>query len=283
MPGGRTDRRPRSLLVDLARTRGCGRWPRATTLRFDEHSGALDASGRRLLELTELAGPTAPVPTCPAWDAHALLAHQAMVHRWATANVRGTDSQEVPNQTAIRAEVADLPAYYAEGLDALVEALRAAPEDLRAMTFLNDAPPPRHFWARRQAHETTVHMVDALAAQRGRVPSTDETALDPALARDGLDELLCGFFTRGKSKLYDGEDFDVVVAPTDTDRAWLLHVGPSLVVEPCDGPRPDAPVVVTGSAAALYLALWNRGDEVEVSGRADLLERWRATQRVRWS
>ncbi len=80
------------------------------------------------------------------------------------------------------------------------------------MTFLKDAPAPREFWARRQAHETTIHMVDAQSALLGRVPSTDEAGISSAFAADGLDELLRGFFTRGKSKLFDGKPFVVVVA-----------------------------------------------------------------------
>ena len=40
---------------------------------------------------------------------------------------------------------------------------------------------------------------------------------------------------------------------------------------------------MTGTATQLYLALWNRGDEITAIGRPDVLERWRQTQRVRWS
>ena len=100
------------------------------------------------------------------------------------------------SQTAIRTTIDDLPGYYLEGHAALLEALRAAPPDLRAMRFLNDAPPPREFWARRQAHETTVHAVDALAAKLGRWPRADETDVEPRSRIDGLDELLRGFFTQ---------------------------------------------------------------------------------------
>ena len=44
----------------------------------------------------------------------------------------------------------------------------------------------------------------------------------------------------------------------------------------------DALVRIAGPADAIYLALWNRGDEVEVTGDDGLLDRWRAAQRVRW-
>jgi uncharacterized protein (TIGR03083 family) len=256
-----------------------------TSLTLDDHLAALDAAGSQLVELAEKAGLDAPVPTCPAWTAQALLAHQAMVHRWAAAHVRGDDPDTVPNQTEIRTTVADLPAYYREGHEALLAALRRAPADLAALTFLNDAPPPREFWARRQAHETTVHMVDALAATLGRVPTAAEVDLDGSLAADGIDELLRGFFTRGRSRLFDGEEYAIAVEPGDVDRRWIVRVAERLTVEPEDAAVDVDRIAarVTGSAAGIYLGLWNRGDEVQTSGQPDLLDRWRATQRVTWS
>ena len=79
--------------------------------------------------------------------------------------------------------------------------------------FLNDAPPARGFWARRQCHETTMHAVDALAASLGRAPRPDEVWVDPELAGDGIDELLGGFLTRPRSRLRCDEDALLVVRP----------------------------------------------------------------------
>jgi uncharacterized protein (TIGR03083 family) len=254
-----------------------------TSLSFDDHLAALESAGARLVALAEDAGMDAPVPTCPEWDVRALVAHQATVHRWATAHVRGDDPGAFLDDRQILSTVDDLPAYFREGHLALVAALRAAPPDLEAMTFLKDAPTPREFWARRQAHETTIHMVDALGATVGRWPTVAEAGLAPPLAVDGIDELLRGFFTRGASKLYDGEDYTMAVAPTDADRRWVVHVAPRLTVEPGNGEGADPAATLTGTAVGLYLALWNRGEEVEAAGRRDVLGRWRETQRVGWS
>jgi uncharacterized protein (TIGR03083 family) len=254
-----------------------------TTLTFEDHVAVVETSGSRLVELAEKAGLDAPVPTCPAWAVDALLAHQTMVHRWATAHVRGEDPDGLPNQTAIQAEVGDLPAYYREGHAALVQALRDAPADLDAMTFLKDAPSPREFWGRRQAHETTIHMVDALAATLGRFPTSAETEVASAVAADGIDELLRGFFTRGRSKLFDGEEYVIAVDAPDVGRRWILHVAERLTVAPDHAPTDATAATITGAAVDVYLALWNRGDEVEVAGRPAVLDRWRATQRIGWS
>jgi uncharacterized protein (TIGR03083 family) len=251
------------------------------SLAFEEYLEALDRSGRRLADLATEAGMRAPVPTCPDWATDALVAHQAMVHRWATAHLRGEDPDRVPNQTEIRETVGDLIGYYREGHAALIAALADAAPDIQAMTFLHDAPAPREFWARRQAHETTIHMVDALAASVGRLPTSVEAGIETALAVDGIDELLRGFFTRGRSKLYDGTKYVIVVQPSDTVRRWSVRVAEQLTVEP-DHAVVEADVTFEGTAAEVYLALWNRGDQLSATGRADALAKWRASARVRW-
>jgi uncharacterized protein (TIGR03083 family) len=253
-----------------------------SSLAFAEHLTALESRGQRLADFAIEAGMDTPVPTCPTWTTGDLVAHQAMVHRWATAHVRGDDPASVPNQTEIRTTVDDLIGYYRDGHRTLVTALSDAAPDITAMTFLNDASSPREFWARRQSHETTIHMVDALAACRGRLPTAEETGVETALAVDGIDELLRGFLTRGRSKLFDGNEYMILVQPSDSDRRWNVRVAERLTVEP-DESIVDADVTFTGTAAELYLALWNRGDELSAKGRADVLAQWRASLRVRWS
>ncbi|TDE90930.1 maleylpyruvate isomerase family mycothiol-dependent enzyme [Occultella glacieicola] len=228
------------------------------------------------------SGPDAGVPTCPAWTADKLLAHQAMVHRWAAANVRGEGSRPPITQTRILAEVPDLRGYLREGAEALVSAITGADDDLRAMTFLDDAPPPRRFWARRQAHETTIHAVDALAAALGRVPTAAEAGLPVELAADGIDELLRGFVPRGTktSPLYGGEMFAFAVRPSDAVANWTVRVGDGPLVT-TRGAAGEVDAELTGTAAQLYLGLWNRGAEIVESGEREILRRF-ADVRVRW-
>ena len=120
-------------------------------------------------------------------------------------------------------------------------------------------------------------MVDALSASVGPVPHDRGGRGRQQFATDGIDELLRGFLTRGRAKLFDGEEFTVAVVPSDADRRWVLGVGPKLTVAAGDGGGADA--TLAGTSAALYLALWNRGDEVSAAGRPDVLERWRETTR----
>jgi hypothetical protein len=41
--------------------------------------------------------------------------------------------------------------------------------------------------------------------------------------------------------------------------------------------------VLSGTAAQLYLSLWNRADELTTEGRGDIVEQWRSEIRIRWS
>src|SRR5207253_6141411 len=80
--------------------------------------------------------------------------------------------------------------WFLEGHAALVRALRESDPALQCWTFL-PARSPLTMWARRQAHETSIHRVDGELAHDGPI-----TSFPPAFANDGIDELLSCFITR---------------------------------------------------------------------------------------
>jgi uncharacterized protein (TIGR03083 family) len=204
-----------------------------------------------------------------------------MVHRWAAAHLRRDTHHDTSASLAAAEAAADLLGWYSEGLTALVDTLHATPPDAKAKVFLNDAPPPRRFWARRQAHETTIHSVDAISARRGRWARASDADIDPVLAADGIDELLTGFVTRGRGRLHAAEPYTVLVRTDDTGHAWAVRIsdGP-IVTTPGGADRSD--VVFSGTAVQLYLSLWNRADEITTNGRPDVVGQWRSYVRVRW-
>ena len=250
----------------------------ATELPLAAHLEGLRAALVAFVRYADRAGLRAAVPTCPDWDVRALIAHQGMVHRWAAAIVRGApvdpDSEERVGKTA-----PDPVEWLRDGAIDLAQAITDAPDDLKVLRFLNDPPPAKQFWARRQCHETTIHAVDALAAALGRYPVAADTWIDPAIALDGIDELLTGFITRSVSRLRSQEPVTIAVRPTDSDRAWLVAVGPQPAVTTRHQDAVAGDVVLQGTAVALYLTLWNRSDEVLPDHGFDV---WRDHAQVRW-
>ena len=253
-----------------------------THLSLEDHLDALVRSGAALRGAGAAAGLGAPVPTCPGWDVAELVTHQGMVHRWAAANLRGDTDHDTSASHAEGKAADDLLGWHADGLASLVDTLRATPDDAQALVFLKDAPPPRRFWARRQAHETTIHSVDAISAACGRRPSASDVEIDPLLAADGIDELLTGFITRGKGRLHSPEPYTVMVRTDDTGHAWTVRIseGPILTI-PGEAERAD--VVFSGTGVQLYLSLWNRADEISTEGRSDVVDQWRSQIKIQWS
>jgi uncharacterized protein (TIGR03083 family) len=253
-------------------------------VEVEEYLAGVDAAVDRMAVWARAAGSDAPVPTCPGWAVRDLLAHQGMVHRWATAVVRGEDPRGV-DADAIEAEgraAADPVGWLVDGAQPLVAALESAPDDLAVMTFLKEAPAPRRFWARRQCHETTVHALDALAAVHQRPLTADDVWLAEHVATDGVDELLVGFWQRRTKGPRSEQPYTAAVSVLDGP-TWLLEVGPeapvtTLAVAGHGIPEEARPL--RGSAADLYLALWNRGGDVD--DPTGLLEAWRERGAVTW-
>lgn len=249
------------------------------TLDFEEYGDAIGAAWTVLREHANRAGRDTPVPTCPGWTVADLVAHQGMVHRWVSATLRheeiDTDAVEAEGRAA-----SDLGAWLDDGAKDLLQALVDAPDE-DGPFFLRDADRPKFAWARRQAHETSIHAVDAMAATLGRVPAAAETWLSPRVAADGVDELLTGFLPRSRHRLRTDEPTCVHVVATDTGHAWTLRLSDRPVVA-VRGREGTPATVVSGTARGLYLWSWNRGSEVVEQG-APLEPAWADAIRVTWS
>jgi len=241
---------------------------------LDELGDALGAAATVLRANAAAAGLDAPVPTCPGWTVRDLVAHQGMVHRWATSHLRGMPHADPDAIGQAGLATPDLLGWFDEGATELLQAIVDAPDDLAGRPFLRDAPPPRLFWVRRQCHETTVHAVDALAARLGRAPRADETWIREVVAIDGIDELLTGFVTRRMQDVTHAP-LRLLVAPMSTTRAWLLDIAPDRppLVERVDieagTGMPDHDAMLTGEPVEVLLRLWSRGGEPR-----DEIERW---------
>ncbi|MFG2874289.1 maleylpyruvate isomerase family mycothiol-dependent enzyme [Streptomyces sp. NPDC048337] len=214
----------------------------------------LERDGQLLADLAERAGTDTPVPTCPPWRVTDLLRHTGSVHRWAAGYVGEGLLEPEPFPDAPELAGAELLAWFREGHAELVRTLSEAPAEVQCWTFLpTAAPSPLAFWARRQAHETAVHRMDAEAAL-----GVAYSAVEPGFAEDGVDELLTGFHARPRSRVRTPEPRVLRVRAADTGAVWTVH----LSSEPARTVRgaTDDPVdcELSGEAAWLYAALWNR-------------------------
>jgi uncharacterized protein (TIGR03083 family) len=236
----------------------------------------LDQEGQLLARAADEAGVDAKVPTCPDWQVRDLLRHTGMVHRWAAAFVAEGHTSYHPDGGLPELDGAELLAWFRDGHRRLVDTLAGAPADVECWSFL-PAPSPLAFWARRQAHETTVHRVDAESARGGAL-----SAIAVDFAVDGIDELLLAFHARGKSRVRTDEPRVLRVRASDTDAVWTVRLSP----EPPASERgevADADCELAGTAADLYLALWNRRPFPGVTGDASIATLWRENSGVTWS
>ena len=245
---------------------------------------ALREEGTRLADRAARLPLDATIPTCPGWTVRDLLRHLGGIHRWAGTHVR----EASPDLVAVDDLVdlfGDWPAddalvdWYRAEHALLVESLAAADPDLICFAFLS-APTPLHFWARRQAHETSIHRVDVESVSGAIGP------IAPDVAADGIDELVAGFLPRPRTSPRTPTPRTLRIAPDDDPARWLLRIsaGPVATVREVDGTEP-ADCTAGGRASDLYLALWNRGnvDALTVQGDATLLDLFRERVKIRWS
>lgn len=251
-------------------------------MEIAEHINTVAAEGRLLAEAAQEAGTGAPVPTCPGWQVRDLLRHTAMVHTWAAAFVAEGHTSYVPDAGEPDLDGPELLDRFREGHRRLVDALAGASPDVKCWTFFA-SPSPLAFWARRQAHETTIHRVDAESARGG--------ALSPVAAPhavDGIDELLRGFQTRPKSRMRTEVPRTLRVRATDTGTVWTVRLSaqpPRTVRETGVPADRAADCELSATAQELCLSLWNRLPltALTVTGDPDLARLWRENSAVTWA
>ncbi|WJY36980.1 maleylpyruvate isomerase family mycothiol-dependent enzyme [Streptomyces sp. P9-2B-2] len=247
-------------------------------MEITEFVETLRLDGGLLADAAQEAGPDARIPACPDWQMRDLVTHVGQVHRWATEFV--TQGVQQPSRPPEAPDLADdeLVPWLREGHHQLVLALHSAPQDLSAWTFL-PAPSPLAFWARRQAHETSVHRADAQQAIGASL-----TPLPSAFAADGIDELLTGFHARDRSRVRTDTPRTLRLRAVNSPGAdWTVHLSdapPRTVRTAPDADAPDAgkpaDCTIEGPAEELYLALWNRlpWDALAVTGDETLSRLW---------
>jgi uncharacterized protein (TIGR03083 family) len=203
-----------------------------------------DTEHEAFLVACEQAGPSAPVPSCPDWTVADLLYHlyevQYIWNRVTTERREGFAGMAMPTRPADEALIDLLRGEHA-GYTAM---LRSFPASTPIWTWIG--PRTLAWLARRMAHETAVHRVDAELAAGTHV------VIDAELASDGIDEFLEVFLNTREGTVGGS----VHVHCTDVAGEWTIREA----IDGFDVSREHAKgdAAIRGAANDILLALWRR-------------------------
>ncbi len=236
---------------------------------FVDYVAQIETQASLLRSAALKAGPDAPVPSCPEWTVLRLVRHIAEVHTWAAQAVVTAPEAGRPEWPKAPQDFDETLSWWDNGLALLLDRLRETPEDRLTWTF--GKPATAAFWTRRQAHETSIHRLDAELAIGHELPAL---VFDPEFAADGIDEYLTVLVARrlelGAAVSATGR---LLVHAADAGRAWEVRLteGQPLVVSPARDAAFDADTTLAGGADAIYRALYARPNHAIVSGDESLL------------
>jgi uncharacterized protein (TIGR03083 family) len=247
-------------------------------VEFDDYLDEIERQASALRAAAVAAGPGEPVPTCPEWTVRNLVRHIARVHNWVGhALGKPPDAKEVHPDPSPEMWNDVLP-WWDEQVTVMLDRLRTGGPDAPAWVFNIDAVSNAAFWARRQAHETAIHRLDAEHARvrSDRADSLPSLVFEPEFAADGIDELLVLVMRRKLARQPPDVEGTVLFHAADAGRAWLVQLKPGEPPEigPADEIDTDASVV--GTADAVYRAGWRRPSTAVTTGDRTLVDALRA-------
>lgn len=215
-----------------------------------------------------------PVPSCPGNTVESLLMHTGTLYIFWSEAITQNRRPEIDWTKMDK----DLLAANRDGLHRFVALLGSRDPEEPTWTWAGDGT--IHFWHRRAAQELAVHRWDFENAVGEPHP------IDPALAMDGVDEMLTVFGPatgiveyRGASERFNGDGETFRLEPTDGPDPVTITARPDRF--DLDGSaKPD--VTARGPASDLLLFVWGRvpPQHLEVEGDAGLLERWRERVKI---
>ncbi|TQJ90312.1 maleylpyruvate isomerase family mycothiol-dependent enzyme [Streptomyces sp. SLBN-31] len=232
--------------------------------------------------VTSGADLAATVPTCPDWTLEQLVLHMGGVLRWSGTLVRTRAQENIDDELVPRGDgpetpgdAAALDAWLAEAGELVVDALREAGPDAKVWSWAES--PNAGFWARRMAHEITVHRADATLA--AGLPY--EVA--PDIAADSIDEWLELVELMGRRKeteqpLRAGGSIHLHAtdAAPELNAEWFVQGTEEGFVRRRGHEK--ATVALRGPLTSVLLAFYRRlpldARELEVVGERELLESW---------
>jgi uncharacterized protein (TIGR03083 family) len=229
-------------------------------LDYLEHLGR---ETTRFTDVLEGAAPDARVPSCPGWDVDDLIWHVAEV-QWFWGQVVGrrlvdpadVDALGHPDRPTDREQLRDF--QHLSGRE-LHNVLAQTPPDTVCWSWAPEQT--AGFSRRRQAHEILIHRVDAELAAGRRSP------IDPALAADGVDEMLTLMYAADEPVPADAPVVEVRTG--DTADRWWVQVGGPVIGLAVSREEQASTAEISGLAADLDCWLWNRAPVGEIRRSGD--------------
>ena len=221
-------------------------------------------AARRFLAAAAETNPREQVAACPGWSTYDVVVHLGNTHAWAATILetgqRAAQQNDEPDSRKPRA----ISSWYAAKAEDFYRVLQAADPTASCWNFTGRDLTPR-FWARRQTHETLVHLVD-LDQACGRT-----TELPDRFCTDGIAEVLSVMMPRMYQRGFRVDLTEpLCLRTTDGPDSWTLlpHGERPPAVRPGLTPGAD---LVEGTAAALMCLLWGRlgPDDPQVSWVGD--------------
>lgn len=215
------------------------------------------ADGRRLVEAAS-GRMSAEVPSCPGWTVRDLVAHVAEVYEHKIAcTLLGQAPDPWPPEWAVDRDPVE---WFVDAHERLLEMFGRSEPTTPSATWW-PADQTVGFWARRMAHETAVHRIDAELAAGSPTP------IDAELATDGVDEILVIMLAGDWSDDPDEAARGQRVAIATGGRTWLVELEREAVtVTEGDGAR-DA--TLEGDPSDVVLWLWGRAGDDRVTRSGD--------------
>jgi uncharacterized protein (TIGR03083 family) len=233
-------------------------------VRYAELVDAIRVQGAALRESAVQAGPDLPVATCPDWRVHDLIAHLGGVHDFILQATHG----EQPVFDSSSGSWADVLDRWDRVFRALVQRMSNAHADEQVWAPPG-TPPVLRSWARRAAHETAIHRLDADSA----VKDLKTLVFGTEFAADGIDEFLGTLLPGTSAGRPPTTAGTVLYHAADAGCVWQLRldVGQPMVTTELTDSGVDADVNVVGTADAVYRAVWGRPSTAVVTGDRSIL------------
>jgi uncharacterized protein (TIGR03083 family) len=211
--------------------------------------------------LASVAGPRLedPVPSCPGWTVDDLVRHVAEVYEHKIAcTLLGKAPEPWPPEWPTDRDPIE---WFTDAHARLLEMFDRSEATTPSATWW---PPDQTvgFWARRMAHETVVHRVDAELAANVQTP------IDPGLGADGIDEILRRMLAGDWSEDADDAATGQRVVVSSAGHRWdVVLARDAVTIE--DGPG-ESDALLEGDPSDVDLWLWGRVPDERVTRSGDL-------------